>query len=289
MRDSRIRWAAIGAAIAVSIGGGGIGITHAALSSGSRNVFVPIAPCRIMDTRPTTQVGPKSSPIGPNETYTVSTFGDNGQCTGIPSDAAALSLNVTALDASAPTFLTFWPADQTQPHASSLNPLPGAGPTPNAVTTDLAADGRISIFNKQGTVDVLVDVNGYFVDHDHDDRYYTKAQLDDRTAGDVIAMGFVNALGATPVVQEQRTAAGVSVAVTNLSAGRVDVVVTGADTADAPMIAVTAHSIIAVPRTCNTRSLSVGPGPTTWTARIECYDAAGAAAANTSFTFIVVD
>jgi len=34
--------------------------------------------------------------------------------------------------------------------------------------SDVAADGRVSMFNAQGSVDVFVDVNGYFVDHDHD-------------------------------------------------------------------------------------------------------------------------
>lgn len=178
MKDGRIRWAAIGAAVAVSLGAGGIGITQAALSSGVRSVFVAITPCRLTDTRPASQVGPKSSPIGPNETYTVTTFGKNGKCTGIPTDATALSLNVTAIGATQSTFLTVWPAGTTRPDASSLNPVPGAGPTPNAVVSDLSADGRLSVFNRQGSVDVIIDVNGYFVGHNHDDRYYTKAQVD---------------------------------------------------------------------------------------------------------------
>ena len=62
--------------------------------------------------------------------------GSNGQCTGIPTDAVAVQLNVTALDASQGTFLTIWGAGG-QPNASSLNPAPGQPPVPNAVTTDL--------------------------------------------------------------------------------------------------------------------------------------------------------
>jgi hypothetical protein len=34
------------------------------------------------------------------------------------------------------------------------------------------------VYNLQGTVNVIADVNGYYVGHHHDDRYYTKAQSD---------------------------------------------------------------------------------------------------------------
>ncbi|MEP7114685.1 MAG: hypothetical protein ABI862_15570 [Ilumatobacteraceae bacterium] len=48
---TRSRWAGIGAAVAVSLGAGGIGfIAHAANSATSS--FVSITPCRLFDTRP---------------------------------------------------------------------------------------------------------------------------------------------------------------------------------------------------------------------------------------------
>lgn len=173
----RTRWAALGAAVAVSLGAGGIGLVSATSPSGA-STLVSITPCRVMDTRPDFNVGPKASPIGADETYTVGAHGDNGDCTGIPADALALSMNVTAVEASANTFLTLWAADAPQPTASSLNPTPGAPPTPNAVTTQLNADGEFSIYNLAGNVHVLADINGYYVDHHHDDRYYTQAEID---------------------------------------------------------------------------------------------------------------
>lgn len=171
----RSRWAAIGAAVAVTLGAGSIAVAGATVSTGDRPVLVPITPCRLMDTRAGAAVGPRSTPIGASETYTVTARGDNGNCTGIPADALAVALNVTAVNATAGTFLTIWPAGAPKPLASSLNPAPGAGPAPNAVTTNLSADGKFSIFNNAGTVDVLADVTGYYVAHDHDDRYVTKA------------------------------------------------------------------------------------------------------------------
>jgi hypothetical protein len=171
----RTRWAALGAVVAITLSAAGVGT--ASVGSGERTVFVPITPCRIIDTRPAFQVGPRATPLGPNQTYTVSAHGTNGRCT-IPADAVALSLNVTAVGATLPTFLTIWAAGQARPDSSSLNPAPGQPPTPNAVATDLSGAGQFSIYNLQGNVHVLADVNGYYADHHHDDRYYQKSHVD---------------------------------------------------------------------------------------------------------------
>ena len=47
----RTRWAAIGAAVAITFGAGGLGIVSAAIGYGERTVYVPIVPCRVLDTR----------------------------------------------------------------------------------------------------------------------------------------------------------------------------------------------------------------------------------------------
>ncbi|MFK7919446.1 MAG: hypothetical protein AB8G14_15325 [Ilumatobacter sp.] len=179
----RTRWAAVGAAVAVTLGGiavGGLNIANADISSGDRPVFVPINPCRLMDTRSDQAVGPKSSPLGPGETVTVTAHGANGECadaSAIPTDAVSLSLNVTATRTTANTFLTFW-GDGDNPGTSNLNPRAGGAPTPNSVNTPLSETGTFNIFNNAGTTDVIVDVNGYYAHHDHDDRYYTETEVD---------------------------------------------------------------------------------------------------------------
>lgn len=200
MSTLRTRWAAIGAAVAVTLGAGGIGLVSATEPSDAVT-FVPITPCRVMDTRTEFNVGPKSSPLGPGEVHTVNTTsGNTGNCSGIPSTATGVSLNVTALDASLPTFLTVWATGETQPEASSLNPVPGAPPTPNAVTTAISNSGRFDIYNLQGNVQVLVDINGYYTDHDHDDRYYTKAQIDQRKFINIQTLRDVDGSSANPPV-----------------------------------------------------------------------------------------
>jgi hypothetical protein len=173
----RARWAAIGAAVAVTLGAGGIGIVRAAVDSGDRAVFVSIVPCRLVDTRPApTTVGDRATPLGA-ETATFTVHGSNGNCS-IPSRALSVVSNVTVVDPTADSYMTVFAADVARPSASNVNWSAGQQPTANAVTVDLSAAGAINLFNEAGTVDVIIDIVGYFEDHDHDDRYYTEAEVD---------------------------------------------------------------------------------------------------------------
>lgn len=150
----------------------------AEISTGDRPVLVPIEPCRLVDTRPAALVGPRAVPLGTAETLTVDAQQPATPCSGqIPAEALSLSLNVTAIGATETTFLTIW-AGGDRPLSSSLNPAPGSPPTPNAVTVDLAADQTFQIYNNLGDVGLLVDVNGYYEHHNHDDRYYTESEID---------------------------------------------------------------------------------------------------------------
>jgi len=192
MTLTRSRWAAVGAAVAVTLGAGGIGLVSAT-NPDNAVAFVPISPCRLADTRPASGdsgLGGRDTPLGAGETFTLNARTDNvGQCgTLIPDEATGISMNATSVNPTAPTFVTIWPAGVTRPLASSLNALPGEPPTPNAVTTQLSATGEFSVYNLAGTVDVVFDINGYYVDHDHDDRYYTEDEIDASTP----AFGFID-------------------------------------------------------------------------------------------------
>lgn len=194
--------------------------------------------------------------------------------------AAHLSANISLASLSG----TWTDADGlTGPFVFAAATAGAPRPTPAGATAILATQFSPTAYGGTGTAATVARS-----DHAHDDRYYTKAQLDGRRAGGVIAMGLVNAAAAIPVVQELRTAEGITVGVSSPAVGRVDITVTGADTIDLPIVMVTAHSIGAVSRTCNSRALQA-VSATTYVARIECYDAGGAAAANTSFQFILTD
>lgn len=175
---SRSRWTSFGAAVAVCLGSGGVMTASATLQSGEKAVFVPITPCRVMDTRgaPTT-VGPRNTPLGAAETYSISVLGANGSCT-IPSDAVSLSMNVTAVNPTFGSFLTVFPFGAPLPIASNLNYTAGQAPVPNAVEVKIGNDGKISFYNEGGSVNLVADIVGYYVDHNHNDLYYTKPQVD---------------------------------------------------------------------------------------------------------------
>ena len=172
----RSRWAAVGAAVAITLGAGGISLVDAAKDSGERAVYTAIEPCRLLDTRPNQNIQ-RNTPLGEGETYPVTAIGDNGQCTGIPNDTVALELNVTGLLNTLATDFVVWSGAGAAPNASHINLALGAPPTPNSVTTEL--DGNsFSIRNKFGNAHVIVDIVGVYQDHTHDDRYYTEDEVD---------------------------------------------------------------------------------------------------------------
>ena len=94
----RARLTTITAAVAATVLlGVGLRSASATISGGQRADFVPITPCRLFDTRPATQVGPRGTPLGNGETYTQPVVGANGNCT-IPAAATAIAMNVTTVD-----------------------------------------------------------------------------------------------------------------------------------------------------------------------------------------------
>lgn len=159
-RLRRSRWAAVGAAVAVTLGGGGLVAVNAA--SSVQSSIVTIDPVRILDTR--TDVGLP----GPF----VSAVSQKLQVTGpkVPAGATGVLLNVTAVAPTAAGFLSIRPGDATgKPTTSSLNFGAGAV-VPNAVQVGLPTSGpnvgKIDItYDAYGvagpTTEVLIDVVGY--------------------------------------------------------------------------------------------------------------------------------
>ncbi len=161
---TRTRWIGLSAVFAATTGAIAVaGFGADAAPAEEPAVYVAVAPCRLVDTRPESQVGPRSTPLQPAETFVQQATGTNGDCT-IPSGATGVSLNVTAVGPTAPSFMTLFPAGGDVPVASNLNYLPGAAPTPNKVDVKLSEDGAIGVYNLDGTVDLIIDVSGYYSD-----------------------------------------------------------------------------------------------------------------------------
>jgi hypothetical protein len=108
-------------------------------------------PKRLLDTRS------PSNPLGSGATRRLKIAGTNG----VPADARAVTLNVTAVSPSASAYLTVFPAGAARPTASNLNFSAGTT-VANAVTVGLGSDGSIDLFNYAGTTHVLVDIAGWY-------------------------------------------------------------------------------------------------------------------------------
>ena len=157
---------ALGAALGVALTIGATQAWNVTAAPGDDDAtFVPVAPCRLFDTRPALPpAGGKKTPIGPGaaNVMTQQVTGNVGNCVGIPSDAVAVAMNVTIVNPTGSSNLRIYPANESVPTASNLNYTPGQAPTPNLVTVRLSPDGKIKLFNFSGTVDVLADVAGYY-------------------------------------------------------------------------------------------------------------------------------
>ncbi len=81
---------------------------------------------------------------------------------GVPSDGVgSVALNVTVTNPTATGFLTVWPAGAERPLASNVNYGPFQT-VPNMVIVPVGVGGQVSIFASAGSVDVIVDVLGWF-------------------------------------------------------------------------------------------------------------------------------
>ena len=184
MAGLRTRWAAIGAACAVVLGAGGLGVVRASTSSGDRAIYVPVTQIRVLDTRSGEKIV--------NETVRlviegIITTPDGTSQQVVPTDASAVAINITATSTRKNGdygYVNVFPCtanSDSAPSTSSLNFENGID-IANAVNVTTSANGSICLY-VFGTADLLVDVAGYYVDHNHDDRYYSKADVDAALAG----------------------------------------------------------------------------------------------------------
>ena len=141
---------------------GGLGVAGAA--SDDRNLMVAVAPCRLVDTRPGSQVGPRATPLGPDETMTIRATGSNGQCSAIPADAQAIDIQLTSTDATATSFLTVWPGNMVgRPNVSQLNTSSNTPVVSNSTTVSLSPSGGFNLYNESGSTNVIIDILSVFV------------------------------------------------------------------------------------------------------------------------------
>jgi hypothetical protein len=116
------------------------------------DLYTALSPSdRLVDTRTANQ------PLGSGATRRFAIAGTHG----VPADATAVTLNVTAVAPTAAGYLTAFPAGAARPVASNLNFAAGAV-VANSVTVGLGTNGSIDLFNYAGSTNVVIDIVGWY-------------------------------------------------------------------------------------------------------------------------------
>jgi hypothetical protein len=131
----------------VEVGGGAVATSD----------YVSLVPERLLDTRPTSQIGytgdkPAAGAIVKLKVVGVGT-------SNVPAGSKAVVLNVTGTEAAANGYVTVWPCGAPQPTASNLNLVVGAN-IPNLVISQIGDDGSVCIYT-QNSLHLVADINGY--------------------------------------------------------------------------------------------------------------------------------
>jgi hypothetical protein len=169
----RIRWAAIGAAIAVSLGGGVTLFAQAGTAPASSSTFVAVSPVRVLDTRDAVVLwaGPFVTGVPHDVKVTGAIPTSSGTQTVMPAGSTGVVLNVTVLNSTADGFVSVRPADAVDaPKTSNIN-FEARKTVANSITVNLPTSGADAgtfevWFDSMGvagaTADILVDITGYY-------------------------------------------------------------------------------------------------------------------------------
>lgn len=117
--------------------------------------YHPIDPVRLVDTR-----GGDGAPLLGGQPRDVVVTGMNA----VPASATAVLLTVTALNATSTTDVRVYPtptSDSAPPQVSNINLRP-PGIVPNLVISKVGAGGAVRLLSSAGSVDVLVDIAGWY-------------------------------------------------------------------------------------------------------------------------------
>ncbi len=142
--------------------------TESATTAPVSGAYSPVTPYRVCDTRPAgngvpvnqcndDSTGAGRGPLtkGATRVITVDTFG------GLPaSGVTAVVVNVTAVAPSLNTYLSIFPDGVANPGTSNLNPSAGTA-LANLVEVGVSTAGKIDVYNAVGTVNVVLDIEGY--------------------------------------------------------------------------------------------------------------------------------
>lgn len=130
------------------------------------NRFVPLDPCRIVETRPEYNFEGRQAGFGPpfmvgGETRTL-TFPLSNVCRNIPFTARAVVLNITLVPRGFVDFVTVFPGGETRPEFYTARSQDGLV-VANSAIVKTGSGGTIGIYASHAT-DLIIDITGYFTD-----------------------------------------------------------------------------------------------------------------------------
>ena len=119
-------------------------------------------PSRLVDTR--NAIGGPTGVVTPGAPKAVAVRGVsvnvNGTPRQVPTDASAVALNVTMVEAQEAGYATVWPCGTPMPDASNVNFASG-GTAANGVIAPIGADGSVCVFTSENA-HLIVDIAGWF-------------------------------------------------------------------------------------------------------------------------------
>lgn len=118
--------------------------------------YTSMPPTRILDTR--SGIGGVSGKIGGGAELPLTVAG----VAGVPSEATAVIMNVTATEPTEGSHVTIYPTGATRPDSSNLN-FQANKTVPNLVMVKIGDQGKVTAFNNSGSTHLIYDVQGYFI------------------------------------------------------------------------------------------------------------------------------
>jgi hypothetical protein len=115
---------------------------------------------------------------------------------GVPTNATAATLNVTATGTQGAGFLTIWPCNGNQPNSSNLN-YDTDTTIANTVITKIGTDGEICIYTSAAT-HLITDITGYYPTGSSFTAITPVRLLDSRPDGDTVDGDFAD-IGPAPI------------------------------------------------------------------------------------------
>ncbi|MBL8174222.1 MAG: BACON domain-containing protein [Bryobacterales bacterium] len=163
--------AASGRTATLTIAGLFLTVTQAGITPPAPNTsglrFVPLEPCRVLETRQEYNYQGRTGSFGPpffNAAETRTMNLPQSTVCNVPAAAKAYVLNVTVIPrGSGVDYLTVWPAGEARPEYWTVR-SPDAQIVANSAIVAAGANGGISVFASQAT-DMIIDIAGYFTDN----------------------------------------------------------------------------------------------------------------------------